>query len=297
MLRLPDDRSAGRGSVLIGLIGAGIAESRTPAMHEAAALAAGFSLVYRRLDLDLGPDLPLQELLELADWMGFDGLNVTYPCKQAVLPFLDELSENARAVGAVNTVVLRDGRRFGHNTDIWGFTEAFRDELPDVPRTRVLQLGAGGAGSAVAFGLLSEGVGELRLFDPDRARAELLAREMAELGKGAEIVVVEDAGEAAEGCDGVVNASPVGMQKMPGMPLPAAAIPADAWVVDVVYFPIETEFLATARARGCRVMGGGGMALWQAVRAFELFTGEKPDRRAMREAFARASRLMAGAEE
>ncbi|MBB4303975.1 shikimate dehydrogenase [Rhodobium orientis] len=266
-------------------------------MHEAAALAAGFSLVYRRLDLDLGPDLPLQELLELADWMGFDGLNVTYPCKQAVLPFLDELSENARAVGAVNTVVLRDGRRFGHNTDIWGFTEAFRDELPDVPRTRVLQLGAGGAGSAVAFGLLSEGVGELRLFDPDRARAELLAREMAELGKGAEIVVVEDAGEAAEGCDGVVNASPVGMQKMPGMPLPAAAIPADAWVVDVVYFPIETEFLATARARGCRVMGGGGMALWQAVRAFELFTGEKPDRRAMREAFARASRLMAGAEE
>lgn len=98
---------------------------------------------------------------------------------------------------------------------------------------------------------------------------------------------MDDPARGAEGCDGVVNASPVGMDKIPGLTLPAEAIPMGAWVADIVYFPIETQLLATARARGCRVMGGGGMALWQAVRAFELFTGQKPDRQAMRDAFAR----------
>lgn len=148
-------------------------------MHEAAARAAGFSLVYRRLDLDLGPILPLPELLTLAEWMGFDGLNITYPCKQEILPLLDELSANAQAAGAVNTVVLRGSRRFGHNTDIWGFAEAFRTELQGVPRAHVLQLGAGGAGGAVGFGLLCEGVEELRIYDPERSRAATLARDLS----------------------------------------------------------------------------------------------------------------------
>lgn len=281
--------------MLLGLIGAGIAGSRTPAMHEAAASALGLPLVYRRIDLDRGPSLPLAELLKFAEWVGFDGLNITYPYKQEVLPLLDELSDDARGVGAVNTVVLRDGRRVGHNTDTWGFGEAFRTELAGVPRRRVLQLGAGGAGAATAFALLREGVGELHLFDPRRDRAETLARELARVFDPSRISVASDAESGAVGCDGIVNASPVGMDKLPGTPLPADAIPADAWVADIVYFPMETELLATARARGHRVMNGGGMALRQAVRAFELFTGHRADEEVMRRAFDDAPRLLAAA--
>lgn len=281
--------------MLLGLIGAGIAGTRTPAMHEAAARALGLPLVYRRIDLDLGPPLPLAELLRLAEWVGFDGLNITYPCKQQVVPLLDELSDEARGVGAVNTVVLRDGRRVGHNTDSWGFAQAFRTELAGVARRRVLQLGAGGAGSATAYALLSEGVGEIHLFDPRRDRAETLAGELARVFDASRITVCSDAESGAVGCDGIVNASPVGMDKMPGLPLPIEAVPADAWVADVVYFPIETELLATARARGHRVMNGGGMALWQALRAFELFTGQRADEEVMRRAFYDAARLLAAA--
>ncbi|TLP49358.1 shikimate dehydrogenase [Cohaesibacter sp. CAU 1516] len=275
-------------SVLIGLIGAGIAGSRTPAMHEAAARALGFPLVYRRLDLDFDCKLSLENLLKTAEWMGFDGLNITYPCKQEIIPFLDELSENAERVGAVNTVVLRDGRRYGHNTDIWGFAEAFRTELTGVARERVLQLGAGGAGAATAYGLLCEGVGELRLCDPEQARAQDLASELSKHYDPRRIKVVTNAQEAVQNCDGLVNASPVGMAKLPGTPLPVASIPHGAWVADIIYFPMETELLAAARAQGCRTMGGGGMALWQAVRAFALFTEQSPDRDVMREAFLHA---------
>lgn len=277
-------------SVLIGLIGAGIAGSRTPAMHEAAASALGFPLVYRRLDLDFDCKLSLENLLKTAEWMGFDGLNVTYPCKQEIIPLVDELSENAERVGAVNTVVLRNGRRYGHNTDIWGFAEAFRTELTDVTRDRVLQLGAGGAGAATAYGLLCEGVGELRLYDPQQARAEALASELSKHYDPTRIKVVADAELGVQNCDGLVNASPVGMDKLPGTPLPVAAIPHGAWVADIVYFPMETELLAAARAQGCRTMSGAGMALWQAVRAFALFTEQKPDRNVMREAFLHAHR-------
>ena len=277
-----------KGSFLIGLIGAGIAQSRTPAMHEAAARAMGLPLVYRRIDLSTQQPRPLSDLVAQLEWLGFDGLNITYPCKQEILPLLDEMSENAKGVGAVNTVVLRNGRRRGHNTDIWGFAEAFRRELADVPRRAVLQLGAGGAGAATAFALLGEGVAELRLFDPVADSSAALRRQLSQHYDPARIKIVSDPAQAAIGCDGIVNASPVGMEKLPGLPLPAQAIPEGIWVADIIYFPMETAFMTAARARGCRVMNGSGMALWQAVRAFSLFTGQTPDPDVMRAAFSAA---------
>lgn len=285
MIRKMGGQEDSKASVLIGLIGAGISGSRTPAMHEAAARAMGLPLVYRRIDLNTHTPMPLQDLLAQLEWMGFDGLNITYPCKQEILPFLTEMSRNAEGVGAVNTVVLRNGRRLGHNTDIWGFAEAFRSELSDVPRRTVLQLGAGGAGAATAFALLSEGVEELRLYDPVAGRGEALAAQLASSYDRARLVLVTDPAQAAIGCDGVVNASPVGMDKLPGLPLPMSAIPAGIWVTDIIYFPMETAFITAARARGCKVMNGAGMALWQAVRAFSLFTGHTPDPDVMRTAF------------
>lgn len=254
-------------------------------MHEGAARALGLSLVYRRIDLGQHHGIPLAELIAQLEWLGFDGVNVTYPCKQTILPLLTDLSENAAGVGAVNTVVFRNGRRLGHNTDIWGFAEAFRQELAGVPRRVVLQLGAGGAGSATAFALLCEGVQELRLYDPIAESSAALVQQLSGRYDAARIKVVCDPVDAARGCDGIVNASPVGMEKLPGMPLPAQAIPTGAWVADIIYFPMETAFLKAAKAHGCRVMNGSGMALWQAVRAFSLFTGQTPDPDVMRAAF------------
>src|SRR3712207_5886318 len=166
-----------RPALLAGLIGTGIGASLTPALHEREGAEQGLRHVYRSLDLErLGLGVgALPELLKAAEWTGFAGLNVTHPCKQAVIPLLDELSDDARALGAVNTVVLRGGKRVGHNTDLSGFAEGFKRGLPDAERGRVVQLGAGGAGSAVAHALLSLGTGRLSVFDVDPARAEGLA--------------------------------------------------------------------------------------------------------------------------
>lgn len=281
---------SGRGpSFLLGLIGAGIQASRTPGMHELEGDALGLRILYRLIDLDrlgLGAEA-LPDLLLAAERMGFAGLNVTHPCKQAVLAHLDELAPDAAALGAVNTVVLREGRRIGHNTDARGFREALRRGLPGVSLERVVQLGAGGAGAAVAHALLDLGVGELLLHDVVRDRAEALAARLGGRTGSPRIAVVHGLGRALETASGLVNATPVGMAAYPGLPLPAALLRPDLWVADIVYFPLETELLRTARAIGCRTLDGSGMAVFQAVRAFELFTGREPDPERMRRHFER----------
>src|SRR3954471_14493484 len=161
----------------LGLIGAGIQRSRSPALHEHEAAAQGLRLTYELIDLDpLGMGMEaLPRLLADAKRRGFAGLNITYPCKRAVIALLDELSPDARALNAVNTIVMRDGRLTGHNTDWSGFAEGFRRGLPDAKLDRVVQLGAGGAGAAIAHAARTLGVRELSIFDLDYARAAELA--------------------------------------------------------------------------------------------------------------------------
>ena len=271
---MPDGKS-----YLVGLIGAGIGASRTPAMHEREADALGLRYLYRRIDLEalgLGVEA-LPELLRAAERMGFDGLNITHPCKQAVLPLLDELSDDARALGAVNTVLLRDGRRIGHNTDWSGFARAFERALPEVAKTHAVQLGAGGAGAAVAHAALVLGIGEIAIFDIDPARAQALARRLAgRFGEG-RAAAPDDLAAAMARADGLIHATPTGMASHPGLPLDETLLRPQHWVAEIVYFPLETELLRRARALGCRVMDGGGMAVFQAVEAFRLFTGIVPD--------------------
>lgn len=284
-------------AVLLGLIGSGIGASRTPFLHEREGAEQGLRLIYRLINLEqlrLGPDA-LPELLTAAQRMGFSGLNITHPCKQSVVPLLDDLSEDARALGAVNTVVLRDGRRIGHNTDLSGFAKAFRRGLPDARLDRVVQMGAGGAGSAVAHALLSLGVGRLTVVDVDAARARSVADALCRhFGEGRAVAAVDPA-EAMAQADGLVNATPIGMAKYPGMPLPASLLRPELWVADIVYFPIETELLRTARALGCRTCDGGGMAVFQAVEAFRLFTGITPDAGRMLRHFAALGEAEGGA--
>ncbi|MDB5368445.1 MAG: Shikimate dehydrogenase substrate binding domain protein [Roseomonas sp.] len=276
-----------RPHLLLGLIGAGIQLSRTPAMHEAEGAAQGFLALYRLIDLDmlgLGPDA-LPELLAAAERMGFSGLNITYPCKQAVIPHLHELSDAARALGAVNTVVLRDGRRIGHNTDASGFAEGFRRQLSGVALGRAVQLGAGGAGAAVAHAALDMGVGELALFDRDMPRAAALAEALCGRFGAGRAVAGGDLAAAMASADGLIHATPTGTAQHPGLPLPASLLRPSHWVADIVYFPLETELLRTARALGCRTAHGGGMAVYQAVEAFRHFTGRMPDAGRMTETF------------
>ncbi|WP_207459062.1 shikimate dehydrogenase [Azospirillum sp. SYSU D00513] len=275
-------------SFLVGLIGKGIQASRTPAMHEREGSEQGLRYVYKLIDLDrlgLGPDA-LPELLTAAERMGYAGLNVTFPCKQAIIPFLHELSPDARDLGAVNTVVLKDGRRIGHNTDWWGYAESFRRGLPDAPMGRVVQMGAGGAGAAVAHAALTLGVERLTVFDVEPSRAETVAAGLcARFGAGRAVAGTDLAAAMAE-ADGLINTTPVGMAKFPGMPLPVELLRPDLWVSEVIYFPLETELLRAARALGCRTVSGGGMAVFQAVEAFRLFTGITPDAARMQRHFA-----------
>ena len=275
-------------SVLAGLIGYGIQGSLTPAMHEQEGAAQGLRYVYRRIDLQalgLGAEA-LPELLTAAERMGFDGLNITFPCKQAVIPLLHELSDDAAALGAVNTVVLRDGRRIGHNTDASGFAEGFRRGLPGVGLGRVVQVGAGGAGSAVAQAAVGLGVQHLTVVDTEAERAERVAADVcARFGAG-RAVAGTDLAAALAAADGVINTTPVGMAKFPGTPVPKALLRPELWVAEIIYFPLETELLRDARALGCRTLTGGGMAVFQAVHAFRLITGLEPDAERMQRHFA-----------
>jgi shikimate dehydrogenase len=266
-------------SFLVGLIGSGIVASRTPPMHEAAADAAGIRYIYKRIDLTelkLGVEA-LPELLTAARPMGFNGLNVTHPCKQAVIPLLDELSSDAEALGAVNTVVVRNGRMTGHNTDWFGFAENFRRNMQGASLGRVVQFGAGGAGVAVAFALMKLGVQDLTIIDVDLPKAQSLVDGLSSRSEKGRLKVGQDVAAAVAAADGIVNTTPIGMDKYPGTPLPPTLLRPDLWVAEIVYFPLETALLRAARALGCRTVDGGGMAIFQGTEAFRLFTGVAPD--------------------
>lgn len=296
MAARPDLRS---GQVLVGLIGRGIQLSRTPAMHEREAARFGLGYAYLLVDFDaLGlADDALPGVISAGAALGFQGFNVTHPFKQQVIPLLDRIAPEAAAIGAVNTVVYDTGRTpratAGHNTDCWGFAESFRQGLgagPDgVPLRQVVQFGAGGAGAAVAHALLQLGTESLTLIDTDASRAEALAAHMRKAWNSDRVQATAKVADALAWTDGIVNTTPVGMAKYPGMPFPAELLRRQHWVAEIIYFPEETELLRVARGLGCRNLSGTGMAIGQAVRAFELFTGRKSDMAAMAGHFAAAA--------
>lgn len=276
-------------TALVGLIGANIMKSLSPALHEDALLAHGVRGHYHLMDMDRLAERRLEYILQAVKTVGFRGVNVTFPVKQTILPLLDEVSSEARQIGAVNTVTIdAAGKTKGHNTDRSGFRRSFEEGLGDasIRGKPVLLVGSGGAGRAVAFALMDLGAGHVAVYDTDVCKAEAIVADLAQhYGKGRCSISPEIAASMRE-VAGAVNATPVGMLGFPGIPVPEDLIRGDHFVADVIYTPVETALITAARRKGCRVLTGGGMCVHQAADAFRLFTGLEPDTARMHRTFA-----------
>jgi shikimate dehydrogenase len=235
----------------------------------------------------------LSAALDSLRWMeNFGGANVTLPHKEQAASLVDELSPEAASVGAVNTIVSRDGRLLGANTDGQGFLRSLQEEGGFVPRgRRAAILGAGGAARAVAWSLVEAGIAELLILNRTSERAELLAdlvsRRMGVLALGLGLGDPRAPGQLAT-CALLVNATPVGLRPSDPPPIDPALLRPQLLVYDLIYRPRETALLREAKRLGCQVLGGLGMLLYQGALAFELWTGRKPPEQAMRTALLQA---------
>lgn len=270
--------------LVVGLVGSGIQMSLSPILHETEARALGLDYKYLKLDVDnLPAGSSIGDILMAARRLGFTGLNITHPFKQAVIDYLDEISDEASEIGAVNTVVFDAARTAGYNTDSYGYQQLALSSLVGHRTDRVVQFGAGGAGSAVAYGHLDVFPGRLDLVDIDTDRARVLAEKLA--GRFGEHRIgwasTSDIAALLAEADGFVNATPMGMAAHPGSPIPAGIITAQHWVIDIVYMPLRTQLMIDAEVAGAHVVGGHAMTAYQAAKAFELFTGQRPDTQRM----------------
>jgi shikimate dehydrogenase len=275
-------------SILLGLIGAPIAHSASPAMHEAAAQALGLRCFYHLIEVAGADAVRLRVMLEGVRALGFSGVNVTYPYKETILPLLDEVTSSAADVGAVNTVVAREGRLVGFNTDCSGFAKALRRAIGDIAGQTIALIGAGGVGKAIGVALSQSGAGEIRIVDREPTKARALADSLGRRGRATPCASVE---QALDGAQGLVNATAVGMSPSRETPAPIALLRRDLWVSDAVYQPLWTPLLTAARDRGAKVMTGRELAIDQARDAFQIFTGREAPFAAMAEAFDRVISL------
>lgn len=255
----------------LGIIGFPLSHSLSPAMHAAALKAAGLEGSYRLLPT--APEFLRARIQEVR--REFAGVNVTLPHKESIIPYLDSLSDEARAIGAVNTVINRSGVLTGLNTDAPGFLKSLEEAALPYKRKRALVLGAGGAGRAVAYAL-KKGGAKVLVHNRTPERAMHLA---AELGIG----FLSDAAlaHAVHSCDLLVNTTRVGLSDPDASPLEPGLLPKHGGVVDIVYNPELTRLLGDAQRAGLKTVGGLPMLVWQGALAFELWTGRKPDVRAM----------------
>jgi shikimate dehydrogenase len=277
--------------VLLGLIGANIMGSLSPALFADTFAAAGIDGFYHLMDVDRLPGRDLTGLLAALKTAGFAGANITYPFKHEIMALLDSVDPAAAEVGAVNTVAIAaDGRTTGYNFDRPGWRESFAEVFgrDGAAGATVVLVGAGGAGHAVAFALKDLRVGEVVIHDRDGERAQALVDRLARHGGPSRGRRAADLAREIAAAAGVVNATQTGMRGFPGNPVPVAALKASHWCADVIYTPIETEFLKSAAAKGARILNGGGMCVHTGAAAFRLFTGVEPDLARMHRAFAAA---------
>lgn len=254
-----------------GILGRPVSHSLSPVMHNAAFAAAAVVGVYVAF-----PVTDLSQAVQGLRGLGIRGVSVTIPFKESIIPLLDEVADEARRIGAVNTVINRDGRLWGTNTDWQGARAALEEQIP-LKGQRLLVLGAGGAGRAIVYAMLRAG-GQVWVSDGDDLRAQGLAQEF---GVGAVPWRARDSLRA----EVLINATPVGMApEEDATPYPAAALGQFQAVMDIVYTPLQTRLLREAAAQGCRTIDGLEMLIYQGARQFELFTGQPAPVAVMRRA-------------
>jgi shikimate dehydrogenase len=276
--------------MLLGLIGRNIQGSLSPPLFAEAFAAAGIDGYYHLMDADRLTGRGVPQLLDAIKVAGFTGANITYPFKQDVIPLLDAIDPEAAQVGAINTIAIApDGRTTGYNFDRRGWRNSFIETLgaDSAKGKTVVLIGAGGAGRAVIFALMDLGTPTVVLHDLDSARAKALQADVSRHYGAARCRLSANLEREIAAADGIVNATQTGMTGFPGNPVPVSAIKPTHWAADVIYTPVETEFLKAAAAKGARTLNGAGMCVHQAVEAFRLFTGVEVDVARMHGAFAR----------
>ncbi|MDV4144662.1 shikimate dehydrogenase [Shimia sp. FJ5] len=258
---------------LAAVIGHPIAHSKSPRLHGYWLRKYGIEGHY--LPMDVAPD-DLGAVIDALPKMGFVGANVTIPHKEAIMSLVDELSEGAKAIGAVNTLVFKDGKVLGDNTDGYGFIENLRQGAPEwqAEAGPAMVLGAGGAARAIVYSLLRAGVPEILLTNRTKERADVLR---ADFGDRIRVVDWETAEGALAEAATLVNTTSLGMLGKAPLEVSLAALASTATVTDIVYTPLETDLLRNAKEKGCPTVDGLGMLLHQAVPGFEAWFGTRPE--------------------
>ncbi|GGB94970.1 shikimate dehydrogenase [Marinobacterium zhoushanense] len=262
--------------IKLGLIGQSIAKSRAPSLHMLLGEIYGRAVSYELHEpRDASPEAFAETLAQLRA-EGYQGTNVTFPYKQIAVSHADKVNEAVRLVGSTNTLSLGDEVRAA-NTDYTGFIRGYRSRLGDKPAGRVLLVGAGGVGRAVAFGVFELGASEVLVFDLNEAGARDLCNSLNAAGFKASPVSPEMLADAARNADGLVNCTPVGHYRTPGNPLPLELFGGQRWAFDAVYTPLDTEFLVAAHTNGLQLVSGFDLFFYQGIDAFEIFTDMQVD--------------------
>ncbi|HKJ61418.1 MAG TPA: shikimate dehydrogenase [Hyphomicrobiales bacterium] len=268
--------------IRLGLIGDNIKRSKSPLLHTLAGQLCGLDIRYDTLiPAELGQTF--DAVFEHCRSSGYRGINVTYPYKEQVVSLLRVDDPHVAAIGACNTVLFEAEGPLGFNTDYSGFAAAFRAAFPDSTPGVVAIAGAGGVGKAIGFALADLGASALRLFDPDRTKAEALARALAHAAPEMTVSIAETIDEAVIGADGLVNCTPLGMTGYPGTAIPKPLLESQRWAFDAVYTPVDTEFLTDARTCGLETISGYELFIHQGLDAFRIFTGRSVDITALRQ--------------
>jgi shikimate dehydrogenase len=276
-------------TTIYGIFGHPVKHTFSPGMHNSA---------FKKLDMDACyvpfavPPENLEDAVRAVVPLGLRGVNITVPHKERVLAFLDELSEEARLIGAVNTIEVRAGRLIGHNTDGRGFLRSIREHGGMDPKGKnFLFIGSGGAARAVGFSLALAGAAAIVFRDIDARKASLLANDIREKTGVSAVTISRDAlPRHAADADCLINASPLGLKGTDPLPIPAELIERKHLVCDLVYNPPETALLKMAKKRGAKRLSGLGMLLYQGVIAFEIWTGKKAPVLIMKNALTRQIR-------
>jgi shikimate dehydrogenase len=271
---------------IFGIFGYPVEHTFSPGMHNAAFQALKMNACY--VPFPVHPD-HLKPAVQALVPLGLQGLNVTVPHKVRIIPYLHELSEEARLVGAVNTLELKKGVIIGHNTDGSGFLRSLREEAHFDPRGKnFLCIGSGGAARSVCFSLALAGASRIQFWNRNASKADRLAKDIRKR-TGADVHVIREASlaQAASVSHCVINATPLGLKQGDALPMAEDLIQRTHLVCDLVYNPRNTPFLKAAKNKKARTLPGLGMLLYQGVTAFEIWTGKKAPVEVMRRALLR----------